>query len=62
MRWLVIGIPYLTYTTPNNFETSNHRYEVLVASLLNGEVLNLRSHTTLVKEGSEAVQDRRLDM
>ena len=49
-----IGIPDPTQTAPANFETPEHCCEVLTASLLNGEALDLRAHATQVKEGRDA--------
>ena len=60
MKRVVIGIPYSTQTTSTNFETSGHCCEVLTASTLNVEALDLRSHANQVKEVQETGQERRL--
>ena len=56
-----IGIPYPTQTAPENFEMAEHCCEVLPDSLLNREAMDFISHSTQVKEGREAGQERRAD-
>ena len=48
-----IGIPDPTRIAPVNFEMTEQYYEILTYSLLNGEVLDLRSHSTQVREERE---------
>ena len=62
MKRAGIGIPDPTQTILANFETSENCCEVLTASLLNGEALDLREHATQVREGRKAGRGRRVDM
>ena len=61
MKRAGIGIPYPTQTSPTNFYMLDQCCEVLTASLLNGEALDIRTYNTQVREGNEAGQERRLD-
>ena len=62
MKRAGIGIPYSTQTAPTNFEMSENFCEVLTNSLLKKEALDLRTHVTQVREGSESGQERRVDI
>ena len=55
-----IGIPDPTQTSPENFDTSDHCYDVLTASMISGEELDTRKHENQVREGRNAVQERRV--
>ena len=50
-----------TQTALANFEMLENRCEVLTASLINGEALDIRVITTQVREGGNAGHKRRVD-
>ena len=56
-----IGIPDPIKTSPTNFETLEHCCEVLTASLIDGEALDLRAHSTKMKEGRESGRELGLE-
>ena len=54
-------IPDPTQTATVNFNTSKQLCEVLTASLINREALEIRAHATQVTEGRAAGQKRKMN-
>ena len=57
MKRARIGILYPSHTAPANFEMLEHFCEVITASLINGEALNIRAHAPQVDYGREVGQE-----
>ena len=50
VKWAGIGITYPTHTATANFEMSEHCCEVLNASLLNGDALDIKEHSNHIRD------------
>ena len=61
MKKASVGITDPNQTALSNFELSYHYCEILTASILNREALNLRKNANEVRERREAGQEMRVD-
>ena len=56
-----IGISYPTQTAPSNFKMLKHCCEVLTDSMINGEVLEARSHVNQMRKCYKVGKDREVN-
>ena len=54
LKQACVGVPDPTHTSPTNFDMPEHFCGVLITSMINGVVIDIRPHATHVREGHES--------